>query len=123
ERYFLTRDGKPRQRLSRTIQTSHFASTDAKKKHERAVGAISAAILAEIEQLDRDLNVLLARGLLRVLRIAVDRYERLLEDHALLDFAGMLDRSVALLARQEEFARSRLKLQARYHHVLVDEFQ
>jgi ATP-dependent exoDNAse (exonuclease V) beta subunit len=35
----------------------------------------------------------------------------------------MLDRAVALLERQEEFARSRLKLQARYHHLLVDEFQ
>ena len=35
----------------------------------------------------------------------------------------MLDRSVRLLAQQEEFARSRLKLQSRYHHVLVDEFQ
>ena len=35
----------------------------------------------------------------------------------------MLDRAVALLSRQEEFARSRLKLQSRYHHVLVDEFQ
>ena len=32
-------------------------------------------------------------------------------------------KSVALLERQEEFARSRLKLQSRYHHVLVDEFQ
>ena len=47
----------------------------------------------------------------------------LLEEHALLDFAGMLDKSVDLLSRQEEFARSRLKLQSRYHHVLVDEFQ
>jgi ATP-dependent helicase/nuclease subunit A len=66
---------------------------------------------------------LLARGLLRVLTIAVQKYEALLDEHALLDFAGMLHRSVALLGRQEEFARSRLKLQSRYHHVLVDEFQ
>ena len=36
---------------------------------------------------------------------------------------GCSTKSVALLAQQEEFARSRLKLQARYHHVLVDEFQ
>ncbi len=50
-------------------------------------------------------------------------YERLLEDRALLDFAGMLDRAVTLVADQEEFARSRLKLQSRYHHVLVDEVQ
>ncbi len=41
----------------------------------------------------------------------------------MLDFAGMLVKAVALLGRQEEFARSRLKLQSRYHHVLVDEFQ
>ena len=60
---------------------------------------------------------------MRLLRIASDMYESLLEEHALLDFAGMLDKSVALLSQQEEFARSRLKLQARYHHVLVDEFQ
>ncbi len=67
--------------------------------------------------------MLLARGLLRLLTMACGIYERLLDDDALLDFAGMLDRAVALLARQEEFARSRLKLQARYHHLLVDEFQ
>ncbi len=35
----------------------------------------------------------------------------------------MLEQVRPLLERQEEFARSRLKLQARYHHVLVDEFQ
>ena len=75
-----------------------------------------------IERLASDVNGLLARGLQRVLAIAVDAYERLLGEHALLDFAGMLARSVALLARQEEFARSRLKLQARYHHLLIDEF-
>jgi len=55
--------------------------------------------------------------------IAAQKYEALLDEHALLDFAGMLHRSVALLRRQEEFARSRLKLQSRYHHLLVDEFQ
>ena len=49
--------------------------------------------------------------------------ERLLDEHAVLDFAAMLARSVALLERQEEFARSRLKLQSRFHHLLVDEFQ
>jgi ATP-dependent helicase/nuclease subunit A len=74
-------------------------------------------------RLDADVNRLLARGLLRVMRIASRLYEQLLTDHALLDFAAMLERAVSLLTRQDEFARSRLKLQARYHHVLVDEFQ
>jgi ATP-dependent exoDNAse (exonuclease V) beta subunit len=85
--------------------------------------ALAPAIYEEFERLDANINGLLARGLLRLLVIAVDFYERLLEEHALLDFAGMLARSVKLLERQEEFARSRLKLQSRYHHVLVDEFQ
>jgi ATP-dependent helicase/nuclease subunit A len=80
-------------------------------------------VLDALTALDADVNGLLARGLLRVLTVAVDKYERLLDEHAVIDFAGMLSRAVALLERQEEFARSRLKLQARYHHVLVDEFQ
>ena len=35
----------------------------------------------------------------------------------------MLSRAVDLLRQMEEFSRSRYKLEARYHHVLVDEFQ
>ncbi|MCC7008627.1 MAG: UvrD-helicase domain-containing protein [Acidobacteria bacterium] len=123
ERYFLTRAGEPRQRTSRPVLAEHFASADARKRHERALAATSPLVASCLERLDRDLDVLLARGLLRLLQIAASHYERLLEDHALLDFAGMLSRSVVLLRRQEEFARSRLKLQSRFHHLLIDEFQ
>ena len=35
----------------------------------------------------------------------------------------MLERAVELLKQMDEFARSRYRLEARYHHVLVDEFQ
>ena len=58
-----------------------------------------------------------------MLEEAVRQFERLMTEHAVLDFPAMLDRAVKLLRRQEEFARSRLKLQSRYHHLLVDEFQ
>jgi ATP-dependent helicase/nuclease subunit A len=122
ERYFLTTNGTPRKRLLADLKP-HFASDAARKRHEAAVAGIAGDVELAIRQLDADISRLLARGLLRVVSLAADRYERLLEDHALLDFAGMLDRAVALLERQEEFARSRLKLQARYHHLLVDEFQ
>jgi ATP-dependent exoDNAse (exonuclease V) beta subunit len=123
ERYFLRKDLKPRLRLATQFKAEHFPSSAAKKRHEAAVASWAPAILESLNALDVDVNGLLARGLQRVFAIAVDRYERLLDEHALMDFAGMLDRSVALLERQEEFARSRLKLQSRYHHVLVDEFQ
>ncbi|MEO8070882.1 MAG: UvrD-helicase domain-containing protein, partial [Acidobacteriota bacterium] len=122
ERYFLTKDGKPRQRLGKPFKDA-FASRDAKKRHEQALPIVAAALLEEHARFDHDISVLLARGLLRVLTIAIDKYETLLNEHSLLDFAGMLDRAVALLERQEDFARSRLKLQSRYHHVLVDELQ
>ena len=121
EAYFLTKNGKPRKLLIK--DAVDFASPAAKKRHTAAVAALAPALDAALDDLDADVNVLLARGLQRVLTIAVQKYEALLEEHAMLDFAGMLDRAVALLGRQEEFARSRLKLQSRYHHLLIDEFQ
>jgi ATP-dependent helicase/nuclease subunit A len=122
ERYFLTKAGEPRKKVANEFGAS-FVSILAKRRHEHAFQTLAPAIREEFERLDVDINGLLARGLLRLLTIAAGMYERLLDEHALLDFAGMLARSVALLERQEEFARSRLKLQSRYHHVLVDEFQ
>ena len=99
------------------------ASPAVRKRHQDAFLAMAPAIEEATRALDRDVDGLLARGLLTVLTIAVEQYQKLMDEHAVLDFAGMLDRAVTLLERQEEFARSRLKLQARYHHLLVDEFQ
>lgn len=121
ERYFLTKKGEARKRLPGVVKD--YPSPDVRKRHESAFQVMAPEVDAAIRALERDVDGLLARGLLTVLTIAVKQYERLLEEHAVLDFAGMLDRSVALLERQEEFARSRLKLQSRYHHLLVDEFQ
>ena len=123
ERYVLTKAGEPRRKIGSEFPANQFVSADARRRHEQALAVLAPGIHEEFERLDADINGLLARGLLRLLVIAADFYERLLEEHALLDFAGMLARSVGLLERQEEFARSRLKLQSRYHHVLVDEFQ
>ena len=41
----------------------------------------------------------------------------------MLDFSDVLQRAVELLARMDEFSQSRYRLEGRYHHVLVDEFQ
>lgn len=124
ERYFLVAGKrKARQRLAGRFPADTFSSPAAKKRHEAAVKALSGEVLETLDALEAGVNRLLARGLLRLFAIAADRYERLLAEHTLLDFAGMLERAVALLERQEEFARSRLKLQSRFHHLLVDEFQ
>ncbi len=123
QRYFITGDGKPRAQVARRFTKDLFASAEARRRHDAAIRAIAPEIAAELDTLVSDVRGLLARGVQRVLAIAVDRYDRLLDEHAVLDFAGMLAKAVALLSQQEEFARSRLKLQSRYHHVLVDEFQ
>jgi ATP-dependent helicase/nuclease subunit A len=55
--------------------------------------------------------------------IALAQYRQALDDRSLLDFSDVLQRAVDLLARMDEFAQSRYRLEGRYHHVLVDEFQ
>ena len=76
-----------------------------------------------IAAFDRDLNLVLARGVRRMFAIAVSEYRRALESRALLDFSDVLERALELLRQMDEFAQSRYKLESRYHHVLVDEFQ
>ena len=65
----------------------------------------------------------MSRGVWRIFAVALHQYQRTLEAHALLDFSGVLERAVALLKEMGEFAQSRYRLEARYRHVLVDEFQ
>ena len=67
--------------------------------------------------------MLLSRGIWRMFRIAETEYRRTLEANALLDFSDLVQRTLDLLRRMEEFSRSRYRLESRYHHVLVDEFQ
>ena len=71
----------------------------------------------------RDLNVVMSRGVWRIFAVALTTYQQTLDAHALLDFSGVLERALDLLKQMDEFARSRYRLEARYHHVLVDEFQ
>ena len=122
EWYFLTKAGDPRKRLADEVKAAFVTDAD-KKAHTPVVAALAADVAGALAALDRAINGVLARGLLRILDEAVGQFDRLMAEHSVLDFPAMLDRAVRLLRRQEEFARSRLKLQSRYHHLLVDEFQ
>src|SRR4029453_159871 len=59
----------------------------------------------------------------RIYRIALGEYHRTLDSHGVLDFSETLARALALLAQKDDFSPSRYRLEGRYHHVLVDEFQ
>src|SRR5262245_23178894 len=119
--YFLTDQGEPRKRIAFT--KAQFVSERVWAAHRDLVVNHAASIREASNRYKRDLNVLVSRGILRMYRIAESDYRRTLEAHAVLDFADLLQRTLDLLRQMDEFAQSRYRLESRYHHVLVDEFQ
>ena len=120
--YFLTADGKPRKRLT-GFRSDQSRSVEAWRCHTKAARELAPGVGAALARFDRDLNVVLARGARRMFAIAVTEYERELAARSVLDFSDVLQRALDLLRRMDEFAQSRYRLESRYHHVLVDEFQ
>ena len=100
------------------------------ERHRRRVAAASSdsrsmapAVAEAVRGFRRDLNVVMSRGVWRVFGVALQQYQSTLDRHALVDFSGVLERAVRLLKEMDEFAQSRYRLETRYSHVLVDEFQ
>ena len=123
--YFLTQDGRPRsERFAGTgFNAEDCDSPDAWKRHRASAFQIAPAVYEAIRAFRRDLNAVMSRGVWRIFAVAMHQYQHTLESHALLDFSGVLERAVQLLKDLDEFAESRLRLEARHRHVLVDEFQ
>ena len=123
--YFLTQEGKPREKaFSGTgFAVEHCDSDEAWKRHRQSAADIAPPVAEAIRGFRRDLNVVMSRGVWRIFGITLAQYRRTLDAHALLDFPGVLERAVGLLKAMGEFAQSRFRLEARYRHVLVDEFQ
>jgi len=119
--YFLTDQGEPRKRIAFT--KAQFVSERVWAAHRDLVVNHAASVREASDRYKRDLNVLVSRGILRMYRIAETEYRRTLDAHAVLDFADLLQRTLDLLRQMDEFAQSRYRLESRYHHVLVDEFQ
>ncbi len=121
--YFLTDEGEPRKRLPFNFNKAQFISERVWATHRDLVVNHAAAVKDASDRYKRDLNVLVSRGILRMYRIAETEYRRTLDAHAIVDFADLLQRTLHLLRQMDEFAQSRYRLESRYHHVLVDEFQ
>ena len=123
--YFLTqtRPFKPRQRMPGGYKKDQAVSEAGWKRHTEALKAAAPAVHAALQAWARDLNVLLARGVERVFAVTRDEHRRTLAEHDVVDFPELLERAVELLQQMDEFSQSRYRLESRYHHVLVDEFQ
>jgi ATP-dependent helicase/nuclease subunit A len=120
-RWVLTRDGQPRRKP--VAVKADFASAAAYDAHRAGLALVAEAVVAARRGFESSLNVLLARAIRRVFRLAHRRYLQTLLLHDALDFSEVLARAVLLLGQMDEFSRSRFRLEARYQHVLVDEFQ
>lgn len=123
-RHFLTKEDTPRAAGSLPpYKTEHCGGAAGWKRHREAVAAAAPLVKDALDGFARDLNVILARGVRRMFWIALNEYRKTLSDRSVLDFSDVLERAITLLAQMDEFAQSRYRLEARYHHVLVDEFQ
>jgi ATP-dependent helicase/nuclease subunit A len=122
--HFLKADGKPRttDRIY-PYRSEDYPDPDAGRRHRQEALRLGPAVENIIRVYARDLNVVLARGVRRMFSIALAQYQTALNERSLLDFSDVLQRAVGLLARMDEFSQSRYRLEGRYHHVLVDEFQ
>jgi ATP-dependent helicase/nuclease subunit A len=117
----LTKQGEPRKRPAHT--KAQFRSPADYERHKVIVSGLGPHVQAAVEAFKRDINLVLARGVRRLFAIAQDEYRRTLDKHGVLDFSDLLERTLKLLGQMEEFSRSRYRLESRYEHVLVDEFQ
>jgi len=123
--HFLTADGTPRR--SGAIHPykgeRDFPSIELARQHRTAVFQVAPQVERVLSIFARDLNVVLARGIKQMFAVALTQYRAALDERSVLDFSDVLQRALTLLRQMDEFSQSRFRLESRYHHVLVDEFQ
>ncbi|MPY88445.1 MAG: AAA family ATPase [Luteitalea sp.] len=119
--YFITRDGRQRQRPPYAARDHRTPA--AYQRHRALHAQLTPQVVGALDRFGRALNVVLARGVRRIFGVALDQYRRTLQEHGALDFSEVLACAVRLLRQMDEFSQSRYRLESRYHHVLVDEFQ
>jgi ATP-dependent helicase/nuclease subunit A len=123
--HFLTMDGAARKSgaIPPYRGERDYPSAEAARRHRAALFQVAPHVENVVAGFTRDLNVVLARGIRRMFAIALAQYRKALDDRSILDFSDVLQRALELLRRMDEFSQSRFRLESRYHHVLVDEFQ
>ncbi|HEY7817424.1 MAG TPA: 3'-5' exonuclease, partial [Vicinamibacteria bacterium] len=121
--YFLTSENEPRRRLSALTPKDSFPSGHAHERHREAVTALAPAVARAHRQWIREKDFYAVREIYSLYRQAAARFQELKRARAGLDFTDVLLEAVSLLEKRGEFSQSRFRLESRYHHLLIDEFQ
>jgi ATP-dependent helicase/nuclease subunit A len=121
--YFLTAENEPRRRLPSIAAPERFGSRAAYERHrDRALGLAPRVAHAYRHWL-REKDFYAVGQIVALYRKASRRFDELKQARSALDFVDVLVKAVELLEKRGEFSRSRFRLESRYHHLLIDEFQ
>ena len=123
--HFLTNDGKPRTggRIH-PYKRPGLPDAEAAKRHRTAVVPDRAACGAGRRGVLRATSTWCWRAASGAcLPSPSSSIAQALDERSALDFSDVLQRALDLLRQMDEFSQSRYRLESRYHHVLVDEFQ
>ena len=121
--YFLTTENEPRRRLSSLAPKGSFAAAGAYERHREAVLALAPGVARAYRQWIREKDFYAVQKLHVLYSHAAERFADLKRARAGLDFTDVLLEAVNLLEKRGEFSQSRFRLESRYHHLLIDEFQ
>ena len=121
--HFLTRTGQPRKRVPPSCRRAEFETPEAYQTHRDRFLAAAPFVARAYRVFRREKDYYAIRELVALYRSAAERFAALKSARAGLDFTDVLVRAVALLERRGEFSQSRFRLESRYHHLLIDEFQ
>jgi ATP-dependent helicase/nuclease subunit A len=121
--YFLTKSGDPRRRVHASVSREMFRDQEAYEDHRNRIVALAPSIARAYRQWLREKDAYAVRQLHRFYRATADRFARSKRARSGLDFTDILLTAVQLLERRGEFSQSRFRLESRYHHLLIDEFQ
>ncbi len=121
--YFLTSENEPRRRLSSLAPRESFPAPSGYERHREAVMALAPAVARFYRQWIREKDFYAVRQIYALYGQAAARFQELKRARAGLDFTDVLLEAVNLLEKRGEFSQSRFRLESRYHHLLIDEFQ
>jgi len=121
--YFLTARNEPRRKLARGSGADSFPSRESYERHRDKVLGLAPLVVRAYRQWMREKDFYAVRQLHALYREAAARFFERKRSRAALDFGDVLVEAVGLLERRGEFSQSRFRLESRYHHLLIDEFQ
>ncbi|MFQ5790379.1 MAG: UvrD-helicase domain-containing protein, partial [Acidobacteriota bacterium] len=121
--YFLTQTGEPRKRLHPAFKKSDFPNPKQHEEHCDLVLARAPEVAEVYRRWMDDRDRYAVRELWKLYRRAARRFTELKKIRGHLDFTDVLLHAVRLLEQRGEFSQSRFRLEARYHHLLIDELQ